>query len=201
MKKALAALGFALVSSGVVAEVCKPLADYQVDRISFDKMPLDSAIGRLLVATPYKANVRNGGDVIVSAKDVSGNLGAVLESLGAASHFSVSAEKCALTVTVAAPARQEARAAGAPADGKTLWHIKVGDSYGDLLTRWGRSAGVQVHWEAPGLIAEGGATLNEKFEDAVAKVVEALNSEGASLRVLAYEEGLNRYIRIVERKN
>lgn len=201
MKKVLAAAGFALVSSGVVADVCKPLADYQIERISFDKMPLDSAVGRLLITTPYKANVRNGEGVIVSAKDVSGNLAAVLESLGAASHFSVSAEKCVLTVTVAAVRMQESRAPVAQPDGRSLWHIKVGDSYGDLLARWGRSAGVQVHWEAPGLISEGVATLNESFEDAVAKVVEALNAEGASLRVLGYEEGLNRYIRIVERKN
>lgn len=82
-----------------------------------------------------------------------------------------------------------------------VWRISDGDKISDAFRAWARQARQwQVSWEAPELVAQATVDLDGNFEDAVTKVVEALNRNDANLLARFYIDKGNNVLRVMEKK-
>lgn len=88
-----------------------------------------------------------------------------------------------------------------PARVRYVWRINNGDKISDAFRAWARQARKwHVVWEAPELIAQATVDVDGSFEDAVAKVVEALNRGDANLLARFYLDSANGVLRVMEKK-
>lgn len=82
-----------------------------------------------------------------------------------------------------------------------IWRINHGDTISDAFRAWARqSRNWQVAWEAPELVAQASVDVEGSFEDAVSKVIEALNRNDANLLARFYVDAGNGVLRVMERK-
>lgn len=82
-----------------------------------------------------------------------------------------------------------------------VWRINVGDKISDAFHAWARqSRKWQVVWEAPELVSQAAVDVDGNFEDAVSKVIEALNRGDAQLIARFYVDSANSVLRVMEKK-
>ncbi|MDO8301190.1 TcpQ domain-containing protein [Lacisediminimonas sp.] len=82
-----------------------------------------------------------------------------------------------------------------------VWRINVGDKISDAFRAWARqSRKWQVVWEAPELVSQAAVDVDGNFEDAVSKVIEALNRGDAQLIARFYVDSANSVLRVMEKK-
>ncbi len=82
-----------------------------------------------------------------------------------------------------------------------VWRINVGDKISDAFRAWARqSRKWQVVWEAPELVSLAAVDVDGNFEDAVSKVIEALNRGDAQLIARFYVDSANSVLRVMEKK-
>lgn len=82
-----------------------------------------------------------------------------------------------------------------------VWRINFGDKISDAFRAWARqSKKWQVVWEAPELVAQAAVDIDGNFEDAVTKVIEALNRNDAQLIARFYVDSANSVLRVMEKK-
>lgn len=80
----------------------------------------------------------------------------------------------------------------------THWKIQSGEKMSEAFARWAMAANWQMIWEAPDLVAQANISLEGSFENAVGKIVDALNRNGSGLQAKFYAS--NSVLRIVEKK-
>lgn len=186
MKKTVLFLALAthVFTCQAAEQVCGDLNDYIVQKVSFTDVTLQAGLIQLTTGMPYQTIVNNGADIKVSASDVSGNLGAVLDKFSKDAGFTYKQNKCLVEVTVNAP--------------KLKWQINSGDKISDRFNSWAKANGWSLSWETQEVVAEAGVVFTGTFDEAVVMVVDALNSSGNSLHARFYEA--NKVLRITERK-
>lgn len=82
-----------------------------------------------------------------------------------------------------------------------VWRINHGDRISDAFRAWARqSRKWQVVWDAPELISDATVDVDGGFEDAVVKVIEALNRGDARLVARFYVDSANNVLRVLEKK-
>ncbi|WP_151448196.1 TcpQ domain-containing protein [Lacisediminimonas profundi] len=109
--------------------------------------------------------------------------------LAAASDTSAATPGPALT---SAPVRKSVR---------YVWRINSGDKISDAFRAWARqSKKWQVVWEAPELVSQASVDVDGSFEDAVTKVIDALNRGEAGLAARFYIDSANSVLRVMEKK-
>ena len=82
-----------------------------------------------------------------------------------------------------------------------VWRINNGDKISDAFRAWARqSKKWQVVWEAPELVSQAAVDVDGNFEDAVSKVIEALNRGDAQLIARFYVDSANSVLRVMEKK-
>ncbi|MDB5798436.1 MAG: hypothetical protein JWP36_2338 [Paucimonas sp.] len=84
---------------------------------------------------------------------------------------------------------------------RVVWRVNFGDKVSDAFKAWARqSRKWQVVWEAPELVAQASVDVEGSFEDAVTKVIDALNRGNAGLHARFYVDSVNNVLRVVEKK-
>lgn len=98
------------------------------------------------------------------------------------------------------PTSAAASAVVAPIDAAATasWKIRAGEKISEAFARWAKSAGWQLAWEAPDLISQADIDLDATFEEAIGKVIDALNRSGGGLQAKFYAS--NHVLRILEKK-
>lgn len=191
MKQTFIAVLLVALSVPAMAQQCADLSEYQVQPTSFARVPLKTAIEKLVVDTQFKVDLIGASDYKVSANGISGPLSSVLQTLSQSVKFSYETSKCRLLIRPDSEGPQKTA---------QLWNVKPGDRISEVLKKWAKSANVDLFWETQEFIAEGALTAEGEMEDAITSVVSGLNAAGASLRVISYEQSKNHFIRIVEKK-
>jgi hypothetical protein len=163
---------------------CGDLNDYVVQKVSFTDATLQSGLMQLTNGMPFQIVTNGGGDLKVSALDISGPLGGVLEKFSKEAGFTYKQNKCLLEVNALPP--------------KKVWKIQAGDRISDRFNEWARASNWTLAWETAEVIAEGNVTFTGTFDDAVITIVDALNNSGSNLKAKFYEA--NNVLRITERK-
>lgn len=166
----LTAASTAFAEQPAVQAECGKVGLYQVEKTSFSKLPLESAIGKLLRITPIKVKVENGTGMVLSAEDVSGPLDVVLAKLAESSGFSYSQEGCTLLVksNIKEPAK--------------TWSVKSGATLRDTFTTWAGQSGWQLSWELQDDFTVGGnASYVGEFEVAVDSIMKSVKLNNPSL--------------------
>lgn len=77
---------------------CDKIGTYRVGKTSFTRLPLESALDKILLNTPLKARVRDINGLNVTAEGVAGSLDVVLQKLSKEVGFSYTQEGCSLVV-------------------------------------------------------------------------------------------------------
>lgn len=124
----------------------------------------------------------------------------VLDILGNEQNLSIEVawKKKYLFVGQKKPATVATTAATIDAATTASWKIRSGDKISEAFSRWAKSAGWQLAWEAPDLISQADIDLDATFEEAVGKVIDALNRSGGGLQAKFYAS--NHVLRILEKK-
>ncbi|ACT52135.1 toxin co-regulated pilus biosynthesis Q family protein [Methylovorus glucosotrophus] len=184
--KRIVFLGFVMNSSMAMAagQICGDLNEYVVQKVSFSDTTLQSGLIQITNGMPFQIIAKGGNDLRVSALDVSGPLGGVLEKFSKEAGFTYRQNKCLLEISALPP--------------KQTWKIQVGDRISDRFNEWARSSNWTLSWETAEVIAEGNVTYSGSFDEAIITIVDALNNSGSNLKAKFYEA--NNVLRITERK-
>lgn len=83
-------------------------------------------------------------------------------------------------------------------DSPAQWNIRNGERISEVFGRWSRVVGWQLTWEPTDLVALADLTLEDTYTGAIAKVVEAVNRNGAEIQAQFYTS--NHMLRIMARK-
>ncbi|MBZ0290684.1 MAG: toxin co-regulated pilus biosynthesis Q family protein [Anaerolineae bacterium] len=164
--------------------ICGGLADYDVRKVSFSNVPLREALSKITNGMPWQVVVNGGESVLVSATDVSGPLGLVLDKLAAQTKFTYSANRCVLSFDF-------------PQQRTEKWKVRSGDKISEVVRKWAAESGWQVDWSVPDMVAEAEVSLAGSFEEAVTDLINALNKNGAGMRPVFYDG--NKMLRVTER--
>lgn len=164
---------------------CGGFNDYDVRKVSFTDAPIAEAITKITSGMPWQVEVTGGEGVKISASNVSGPLGGVLDKLAEQAKFKYRADRCVLLVDVAVQPKLQ------------VWRISSGDKISEVIRKWAQVSGWQLTWEVPEMVAEAEVSLTGAFEDAVTELINALNRNGAGMRPVFYEG--NRMLRVTER--
>lgn len=101
----------------------------------------------------------------------------------------------------AGPASNAAPAPKPRRPARYVWRVNNGDKISDAFRAWaGQANKWQVIWEAPELVAMASVDVEGSFEDAVSKVIDALNRGEAGLVARFYVDSANNVLRVMERK-
>lgn len=161
---------------------CGKIGQFQVEKTSFFKLPLESAIGKLLRNTPIKVKVENGAGMTLGAEDVSGPLDVVLAKLAESSGFTYSQEGCELLVR---------------ARGDMKWEIRLSDGLiSRALKRWEVDSGWRIVWDSPkDFPVMAGVSFSGSIEAAIEGLVESLASSDAPMKATFHPNKVARIVR------
>lgn len=163
---------------------CADLNEYTVQKVSFADTSLQSGVMALSSGMPFQIVVNGGSDIKVSAVDISGPLGGVLEKFSKEAGFTYKQNKCLIEITALPP--------------KLIWKIQAGDRISDKFNEWAKASNWTLAWDTAEVISEGNLNYSGSFDEAVITVIDALNNSGSNLKAKFYED--NNVLRITERK-
>lgn len=83
-------------------------------------------------------------------------------------------------------------------DSQAHWQIRNGERISDVFNRWAATVSWQTTWEPEDLVALADLELDDSFTGAIGKIVDALNRQGADIKVQFYTT--NRMLRVMARK-
>ena len=83
-------------------------------------------------------------------------------------------------------------------DSQAHWKISNGERISDVFNRWAATVGWQTTWEPEDLVALADLELDDSFTGVIGKIVDALNRQGADIKVQFYTT--NRMLRVMARK-
>lgn len=180
-------LASVVVSTPALSAECRPARDYKLSGLSFPKMPLDSALQKVLAGSPLSPKLSNDANNIeVSADNVSGSADAALDDLARSTGNKWTQDGCVVRIS---PIPKQA----------TLpqWGVKSGETLESVIRRWVTPDGWQVVWdiqeiEALHLMAD--ASFTGTLEEAVERLSDALALSGEQL-IFTFHQG-NKVLRV-----
>ena len=158
------------------AQVCGDLNDYVVQKVSFSNVSLETGLTKLTAGMPYQLIVNDAADLKVSANDVSGNLGAVLDKFSKEAGFLYKQNKCLLEVSV--PVIPKAAS----------WTLTEGHTVGKEIQGWANVAGWKVVWNlAKDWSVPTTTTFKGDFKTSAGEVIKTLANNGVLIRAQFYD--------------
>lgn len=174
----LAAVTSQSVIAASDADNCGNMADHKVERVSFAQLPIGEAVSRIAAGSKLTVVPKDIGSTIISAKDISGSLDAVLADLSAKAGFVYKKKGCVLSLY-----------------STKKWIANTNDSLMNTLAAWSKQAEWQLVWDIKeDFVLQAGSTFGGEFDEAVTELIGILNRDARSLRVTFYEG--NKVLRI-----
>lgn len=159
------------------SQVCGDFNDYAVQKVSFSGVSLQTGLIKLTTGMPYQVIVTDSTDLKVSATDISGNLGMVLDKFSKEAGFTYKQNKCLIEVTVPPPAPKV-----------PTWTLKEGHTIGKEIQSWATDAGWKVVWNlSKDWSVPAQTTFTGDFKSAATEVIKTLAANGVLIRAQFYD--------------
>lgn len=168
---------FALAAS----QGCGDLNDYTVQKVSFTESSLQTGLMALTNGMPFQIVMSGNNDIKVSAVDVSGPLGGVLDKFAKEAGFTYKQNKCMVEVAAITPPKP-----------LPSWKLRAGRLIGSEIQEWALKEKCPVQgpldtwkvvWHVPkDWDVAANATFTGDFKTAAGEVIKSLAENGALIR-------------------